>query len=124
MSHSADPTAPDYIPDDLAPAVASTVADYEAEMDVIHPGWRVRAPFHMLPYDRLARMKWLMKRRSLLLHRERTVDRFGKPTTRSAPRDWEVLIVPDARDKRKCYAHPVIPAEVREVTREPARVTS
>lgn len=124
MSHSAAAPAPDYVPDDLPPRVAALVAEYETEMDEIHPGWRTRQPFHMLDYPRLARMKWLIKRRSLLLFREavgRAPD--GSPITVPRPRDWEVLIAPDVRDPRKCYAHPVEPRVTREITRSPAKVT-
>lgn len=122
MSHSPAPGAPDYVPDDLPPRIAGLVADYEAEMDEIHAGWRVKAPFHMLPYAALARMKWLIKRRSLLLFRETRVDANGERYTVPAPRDWEVLITPDSRDPRKCYAHPVEPRVTREATKEPPRV--
>lgn len=95
----------------LPPVYADMVRAYEAELDITWPKWRQRAPFGHLQYDHLARVKWLLKRRSLLMTTEN-----GAP----APLDWDVLIVPDTRNPRKCYAHPVMPDQSkREATREP-----
>ena len=92
-------------------SIAAKVAELEQELDELHPGWRERLPFDRLEYNTLARVKWALKRLSLLQHTE-----GGYP----APRDWEVLIVQDGRNKRKCYAHPVIPAQTSAApTRNP-----
>ena len=65
-------------------------------------------------YALKARIKWLLKRLSLLNSR----DENGKP----APKDWDVLIVKDRRNPSQCYAHPVIPATGADddATRSPA----
>lgn len=92
--------------------IQSKIKDVETELDAIWPGWRDRKPFDKVEYDLKARIKWLLKRHSLLTHTEN-----GQP----APLDWDVMIARDLRDPKKCYAHPVIPAraEVAEVTRNP-----
>lgn len=91
--------------------IVAKVVAIDAELDQIHPGWKDRVPFDKAEYDTLARIKWLLKRRSLL-----TTTDGGHP----APRDWDVLIVRDTKNRRKCYAHPVIPRDIApEVTREP-----
>lgn len=86
----------------------------EAELDQIHVGWKGGVPFDRAPYDLKARIKWLLKRHSLLMH----TDEHGHP----APLDWDVLIARDLKNPSKCYAHPVMPAlvTVEAVTREPA----
>lgn len=99
---------------DFPPDIRAKIAAIDAELDTIHPGWRQKQRFDQAAYDLKARIKWLLKRRSLLGSRDR-----GLP----APRDWAVLIVPDGKRKGQCYAHPVTPVEgPREVTREPPPV--
>ena len=101
-------------PADTPPAVAELVLAYENELDALHPGWRRYEPFAHFDYDSLARVKWLLKRRQLLLHREWTAGRNGSaPTSRAAPRDWKVRIIPSPKSPRMCFAHPVIPEAVR-----------
>jgi hypothetical protein len=98
------------------PDLAATVRGYEAELDALWPPWRdpdakVRR-FKQLEYDTLARLKWLLKRRDLLLHQDHGI---------ATPRDWVVKIVPSRSNSRMCFAHPIIPAASvhREVTSEP-----
>lgn len=77
----------------------------EAEQDTIWPGWRVKERFDGCAYDLKARIKWCLKRLSLL----------------AEGLDYDVLIVRDARNQSQCYAHPVLPAteQYQQVTREP-----
>ena len=84
----------------------------DAELDELWPGWRAKRPFNMAPYETKARLKWLHKRRSLLMHTE-----AGEP----CPLDWDVIVLRDGRDPNKCYAHPVLPVvtAAAEGTREP-----
>ena len=102
---------------DFPAHVVAMVARMEAELDLMWPGWRTCVPFHRTDYAIKARIKWLLKRRSLLLTR---VD--GLPS----PRDWDVLVVRDGQDPTKCYAHPVQPvvAQLEAVTREPPPVVT
>lgn len=88
-----------------SPDIALKIAAIEAEMDVIWPGWRQKQPFGECAYDLKARIKWCLKRLSLL----------------AEGNDWAVLIVRDARNSQQCYAHPVLPAtrQYEQVTREP-----
>ena len=88
-----------------SPDIATKIATIEAEMDIIHPGWREKARFDHCAYDLKARIKWCLKRLSLL----------------ADGNDYDVLIVRDARNSQQCYAHPVLPATARyeTVTREP-----
>lgn len=88
-----------------SPDIATKIAAIEAEMDIIHPGWREKARFNHCAYDLKARIKWCLKRLSLL----------------ADGNDYDVLIVRDARNSQQCYAHPVLPATHRyeAVTREP-----
>ena len=97
---------------DFPPHVLARVVQLDAELDATWPGWRTCVPFHRVDYALKARIKWLLKRRSLLLTR---VD--GSPS----PRDWDVLVVRDGRDPTRCYAHPVQPVldGFPAVTREP-----
>lgn len=77
----------------------------EQELDALWPQWdsivpRSKGPtakgrpFNHLAYPVLSRMKWLMKRRFLLL---------------KGHWNWGVLVAQDGKDPRKCYAHPVPP---------------
>ena len=88
-----------------SPAILEKIAAIEAEMDVIWPGWRQKQPFGECTYDLKARIKWCLKRLSLL----------------ADGNDYDVLIVRDARNSQQCYAHPVLPAtrQYEQVTREP-----
>lgn len=81
------------------------VAAYETELDQLLPasrpkgGWRKNEPFIAEPLPVLRRVKWLLKRRELLL----------------SGRDWEVeLVTPDARNPRKVFAVPQEPPEALE----------
>lgn len=96
---------------DFSPPIRAKLAEVERELDLLHPGWRQKQRFDTFEYDTKARIKWLLKRLSLLGTRE-----GGAP----APRDWEVLIVRDGKNPKQCYAHPVLPAGATEdVTRFP-----
>lgn len=110
------------IPDDLPDAARRMVLAYDGELDELHAGWRQREPFGALPLGHLARVKWLLKRRELLLFRV-----GSEESSRPAPRDWTVKIVPSPSDPRQCFAVPVDPATVapalREITTEPPRVS-
>ena len=88
-----------------SPDLALKIAAIERELDVIHVGWRDKARFDHTAYDTKARIKWCLKRLSLLCEGN----------------DYDVLIVRDARNSQQCYAHPVLPATHRyeAVTREP-----
>ena len=88
-----------------SPAILEKIAAIEAEMDIIWPGWRQKQPFGECAYDLKARIKWCLKRLSLL----------------ADGNDYDVLIVRDARNSQQCYAHPVLPATHRyeQITREP-----
>lgn len=73
---------------------AEQVAALDTELDSVWPGWRAKQPFGRVEIDRKARIKWLLKRRQLLV----------------ACRDWKVLIRYDPRNPLQCYAHSVPPA--------------
>lgn len=85
--------------------ILEKISKLESEMDQIWPGWRQKQPFGECSYDLKARIKWCLKRLSLL----------------AEGNDWDVLIVRDSRNTSQCYAHPVMPETERyqEVTREP-----
>ena len=85
--------------------IALKIAAIERELDVLHPGWRAKERFDDTVYDTKARIKWCLKRLSLL----------------EDGNDYDVLIVRDARNSQQCYAHPVLPATHRyeAITREP-----
>jgi len=85
--------------------IALKIAAIERELDVLHPGWRAKERFDNTVYDTKARIKWCLKRLSLL----------------EDGNDYDVLIVRDARNSQQCYAHPVLPATHRyeAITREP-----
>ena len=89
----------------MNPIHPDTVAAYEAELDQLFPptrpkgGWRKGEPFIAEPLPTLRRLKWLLKRRDLLL----------------SGRDWEVeLVTPDKRNPRKVFAVPQEPPEAQE----------
>lgn len=94
------------------PYVVEKIVDLEHELDQIHPGWRTRQRFDQVAYESKARIKWCLKRLSLLTHTS-----GGLPD----PLDWDVIIVQDKRNQKQCYAHPVIPAITQggDVTRDP-----
>jgi len=110
------------IPDDLPEATRRMVLAYDGELDGLHAGWRQREPFGALPLGHLARVKWLLKRRELLLYRT-----GPEGASAPAPRDWIVKIVPSPADPRQCFAVPVDPASmaprILDITTEPPRVT-
>lgn len=92
----------------LPPAFRDEIAKYEVELSALHPAWqstvRAECRFDHFDYERKARVKWLLKRRSLLLR----------------GLDWTVIIAPDGKDRTKCYAHAIMPtAPRREVTTDP-----
>lgn len=90
------------------PAKARTlIKDIENELDIIWAGWRQKQRFDSVEYDLKARIKWLLKKHSLLTQRE-------GPTP--CPKYWDVIIVQDSKNKSLCYAHPVIPAISEQVT--------
>lgn len=93
------PPAPARIPSALAEAAER----YRAELDLLHPGWRAPHPacdFGGYEFDDTrARIKWLLKRESLL--------RQG--------RDWLVGI---AWQGRKPFAHPIDPATITDAARK------
>ena len=90
------------------------IREVEDELDLTWPEWRAKKPFGDLPYDHLARIKWLLKRHSLLTHEE-----HGIPS----PRDWRVIVVPDAKNPSKCYAHTILPErDPYGAAGEPARL--
>lgn len=99
---------------DLPVYIVDKINAHEAELDAIWPNWRQKERFDHVDYALKARIKWLLKRLSLLTSR----DEAGRP----APKDWDVLIVKDRRNPSQCYAHPVIPATGNdsEATRSPA----
>ena len=88
-----------------SPIILEKIAAIERELDVLHPGWRAKERFDATSYDVKARIKWCLKRLSLL----------------EDGNDYDVMIVRDARNSQQCYAHPVLPATHRyeAVTREP-----
>jgi hypothetical protein len=90
------------------------IYDIETELDLIWKGWRSKQRFDSVEYDLKARIKWLLKRHDLL------TQRTGPSPT---PKNWDVIIVQDSKDRNQCYAHPVIPqASSGGVTREPRPV--
>lgn len=88
------------------------IAQHEAELDTIHPDWRhpdrARRRFDDAPYAKMARIKWLLKRRELCL---------------KGLQHWTVKIVPDGFPPRRCFAHAIPPREVstQQATDEPPR---
>jgi hypothetical protein len=71
--------------------LAVKLADYETELDALHPKWRERQPFGELPLEALKRVKYLLKRISHL--------RAGK--------DWEVRLVEG--NNGRWFAHSILP---------------
>ena len=114
------PTPTPTPPDDYA----RSVADLEEELDDLYPDWdRVVArdddkgravkgkPFQGLAYPRLARLKWLLKRREHLTSTE------GEDLA-----DHGVLVKQSNRDPRKCFAVTILPAPGEPRPKAPARV--
>ena len=92
----------------VPPALRTLILAYEAELDVLHPGWRSLdrklSRFDHFDYDRKARTKWLLMRRKLLL----------------TGRDWPVVVTPDGKNARQCFAHAVpAPSKPRVSTTNP-----
>lgn len=97
--------SPDWKYHDFPLKAQIKIREVEAELDEIWPGWRQRLRFDKVDYDLKCRIKVCLKQHSLLTTRELLAP---------APRYWDVIIVRDARDKNKCYAHPVIPQATSE----------
>lgn len=96
---------------DFPTYIQTLIYDIETELDLIWKGWRNKQRFDSVEYDLKARIKWLLKRHDLL------TQRTGPSPT---PKNWDVIIVQDSKDRNQCYAHPVIPqASSGGVTREP-----
>jgi hypothetical protein len=94
--------------------IVTMITEIEQELDLTWPGWRAKQPFDGVEYDRLARIKWLLRRHSLLTYEER-----GVP----CPRDWRVIVLRDAKNPTKCYAHPVVPENTApDITGDPPSV--
>lgn len=79
-------------------AIVDKILILEAELDEIRPGWRTHQRFDTVAYDLKARIKWCLKRHSLLTS--------GGPF---GIRDWDVIVVRDGKSKTQCYAHPLEP---------------
>jgi|DEB0MinimDraft_4_1074332.scaffolds.fasta_scaffold00811_4 hypothetical protein len=77
---------------------ASLLGEIDAELDEIWPGWRNKKPFVSVEIDVKMRLKWLLKRRSLLLQ----------------GRDWEVRVTRSVKDPDQCFATPIMPKAVVE----------
>lgn len=92
------PSKPEYLTALPAP-FAAQVAEYARELDELHPGWRDRKPFGHLTDDALKRVKYLLKRISLL--------RQG--------RDWPVMVTASG-DGRRFFAHPLMPVGAEKST--------
>lgn len=94
------------------PQLAQTlIKEVEDELDQIWSGWRQKQRFDTVEYNLMARIKWLLKKHSLL------TTRTGPTPT---PRYWDVLVVKDSKNPKKCYAHPIIPAnDAEDTTRNP-----
>lgn len=105
---SPDPTRAQE-PTVITEAMYASLAEYERELDDIWPDWRMKVPFSHLPYDHRARIKWLLKRHSLLMQGH----------------DWPVIIVQSRARPDKCFTHPIPPdnGNVPPIIREPPRVT-
>jgi hypothetical protein len=101
------------------PYLLPKILEIEAEIDRIWAGRRIETDpatgndtIRVPRFDRcetklLYRLKYLLKRWSLL----------------SSGRDWEVRVVPDAKNPRKCYAHSILPQDVApDLTGIPPRV--
>ena len=95
-------------------------AELEAELDLVYPDWdmvisrddphqAVKArPFQGLPLATLMRLKWLLLRRQILVAGETS----------------GVLITPNGRDPRKCFAVPIKKEEGVDLPEPPAKVTT
>ena len=111
---SSYPTSSSWPYADFPQTAQVIIKDIEFELDVIWPGWRKKARFDHLDYDTKARIKWLLKRHSLVTYRT------GQSPS---PRYWDVIIVRDGKDRGQCYAHPVIPnTDATDTTRQPTSV--
>ena len=90
----------------LPPAFQRRIKELEGELDRIHFGWRdtrrEARRFDDKPADQIYRIKWVLKRRSLLLQGH----------------DWAVLMTKTANGKM-WFAHPMNPDDVRAVNEVP-----
>jgi len=82
------------------------VKELESELDRIHSGWRdsrrEARRFDDKPIEQIYRIKWLLKRRDLLL----------------GGRDWAVMMTKSANGKM-WFAHPMNPADIRVLNEIP-----
>lgn len=92
--------------DSLPPAFQKRIKELEGELDRIHPGWRdsrrEARRFDDKPIEQIYRIKWVLKRRDLLLRGH----------------DWAVLMTKTANGKM-WYAHPMNPADIRALNEIP-----
>ena len=90
----------------LPPAFQKRIKELEGELDRIHPGWRdtrrEARRFDDKPPEQIYRIKWVLKRRDLLLHGH----------------DWAVLMTRSVGGKM-WYAHPMNPADIRALNEVP-----
>jgi len=90
----------------LPPAFQRRIRELESELDRIHPGWRdtrrEARRFDDRPIEQIYRIKWVLKRRDLLLRGQ----------------DWAVLMTKAANGKM-WYAHPMNPDDVRVLNEIP-----
>lgn len=92
------------------------IREYQYELDILCPEWRVPRRITGRGPDELMRIKWLLKRHMLLTNRD---------GDRPAPRDWAVIVA--SSKKGMCFAHSIDPASSNtapEVTREPAKAAA
>lgn len=101
-------TKPTYL-DTLPIPLAVQVAEYEVELDAIHPGWRSdereKRRFDHLDEPVLKRVKYLLKRRDLL--------RQG--------RDWPVTLHPGSVPGQ-WFAHPIMPNPGKDDAAQPTAI--
>lgn len=92
--------------DSLPPAFQKRIRELEGELDRIHSGWRdsrrEARRFDDKPIEQIYRIKWVLKRRDLLLRGH----------------DWAVLMTKAANGKM-WYAHPMNPADIRALNEIP-----
>lgn len=92
--------------DSLPPAFQKRIRELEDELDRIHPGWRdtrrEARRFDDKPIEQIYRIKWVLKRRDLLLRGH----------------DWAVLMTKSANGKM-WFSHPMNPADIRALNEIP-----
>lgn len=105
-----------------SPDYDMTNQEIESELDSIYPDWDAvnprtdglnarGKPFDHLTPPFLRRVKWLLKRRLLVL--------------KNMP-EWGVLVAVDGKNPAKCYAHPIPPQANGQPSRPwpPERIAS